>query len=106
MEEKPKQQVNAGINDTKEDLSWLDDYDEEGNYIGDGYWQKETQKKLDEEFKDELYDVIYALLNDCPNASYDMIRSALLHTYPNLNEKDMYSLYGEVKYDMKKYFAI
>lgn len=106
VEEKPKQQVNAGINDTKENLSWLDDYDEEGNYIGDGYWQKEAKKKLDEEFKDELYDVIYALLNDCPNASYDMIRSALLHTYPNLNEKDMYSLYGEVKYDMKKYFAI
>lgn len=67
----------------------------------------ETQPlELSEEIRDELYDVIYALLMDCPNASYDMIRSALLMHYENLDEKDMYSVYGEVKYDMKKYLQM
>lgn len=78
--------------------SWVDEIDEDFN---DGYYPP-----LTEEMRDELYDVIYALLNDCPNASYDMIRSAILNTYPNLSDSDIYATYGEVKYDMKKYMSM
>jgi hypothetical protein len=81
-----------------DERSWVDEIGEDFN---EGYYPP-----LTEEMRDELYDVIYALLNDCPNASYDMIRSAILNTYPDLSDSDIYATYGEVKYDMKKYMSM
>ena len=63
-------------------------------------------KQLTAAKRDELYDVIYTLLSDCPNASCDMIYSALKNTYPNLSWDDARASYYEVKYDMKKYFQM
>lgn len=87
--------------DTKNEddyTSWVDEINED--------FDDDSTVSLTEEMRDELYDVIYALLNDCPNASYDMIRSAILNTYPNLSDSDIYATYGEVKYDMKKYMSM
>ena len=79
---------------------------EEDNYLDELANDGLNTVNLSEEMRDEIYDVIYALLNDCPSASYDMIRSAILHTYPQINEKDLSAVYGEVKYDMRKYMQV
>lgn len=89
---------------------WEDEYNdyEESDWLSDFNDVDDESKPLvlTEEMRDELYDAIYSLISSCPNASYDMIRSAILNSYPNLDDKDISSLYGEVKYDIKKYFAI
>ena len=89
---------------------WEDEYnDYTENDWADDFNNQENEPdvvSLNEDMRDELYDVIFALLNDCPSASYDMIRSAVLHTYSNINEKDLYAIYGEVRYDMKKYYSM
>ena len=99
VEEKTQDNSIQKFGDYSEENDWVSeiskyDYDDDNNIV------------LSEEQRDELYDVIYSLLSDCPSASYDMIRSAILHTYPNLSEQDIYATYGEVKYDMRKYFNI
>lgn len=88
--------------------SQVGDYDDFFPDDNETSWVDEvtSQSNLSEEMRDELYDVIYALLNDCPNASCDMIYSALKQTYTNLSWDDARASYYEVKYDMKKYMAM
>ena len=81
-----------------------DEYDDLPDYGFDD--DIEDDFPLTGEIYDEVYDVIYALLSDCPSASFEMIRSALLPNYPNLTDKDIYTLYGEVKRDIKQYYPI
>ena len=86
---------------------WEDDYnDYSDNDWVDEFNKTENEVMLNEEMRDELYDVIFSLLSDCPNASCDMIYSALSHTYTNIKYNDVRSVYGEVKYDMKKYSMV
>ena len=88
------------INAKKQDEDFMD-------YSDDQSWLDEIgTSSLNDELRDELYDVIYTLLSDCPNASCDMIYSALKNTYPNLSWDDARASYYEVKYDMKKYFQM
>lgn len=86
---------------------WEDDYNDysENDWV-DEFNKSENNIMLNEEMRDELYDVIFSLLSDCPNASCDMIYSALSHTYPGIEFDDVRSVYGEVKYDMKKYSVV
>ena len=79
-------------NNNDDDASWLDEVTQPSN--------------LSQEMRDELYDIIYALLNDCPSASCDMVYSALKQTYPNLSWDDARTSYHEVRYDMKKYMSM
>ena len=113
MEENSQSMKNEGIqpffDDEKEhktDNSNLND-DDFIDYADDQSWLDEiNSSSLPEEIRDELYDVIYSLLSDCPNASCDMIYSALKNTYPNLSWDDARASYYEVKYDMKKYMLM
>lgn len=76
----------------------------EDDYDDDTSWVNEIgTSALSADMRDELYDVIFALLSDCPNASCDMIYSSLKNTYPTLSWTDARASYYEVKYDMKKY---
>ena len=89
--------------DTKEGCKVRDYTDDFIAEESDAGWVDEF---LTEEKRDEIYDLIYVLLNDCPNASCDMIRSAVKNAHPELNDKDVDALYHEVKMDMKKYFSM
>lgn len=78
--------------------------------------QKKTNKKQKQEkskesdgaevsgiSEDEIYDLMYELMMFCENATFDMIYSAIKHTYPNIkfSELILRSIYGEVKFDLK-----
>ena len=70
-------------------------------------WVDELEEKpLTEQERDELYDIIFELLNACPSASCDMVYSALLQHKHDLTWKDASAVYHEVKYDMKKYACL
>ena len=95
-----EQEKVGATNAKKQDEDFMD-------YSDDQSWLDEIgTSSLNDELRDELYDVIYTLLSDCPNASCDMIYSALKNTYPNLSWDDARASYYEVKYDMKKYFQM
>jgi len=68
----------------------------------DSWVNQMSESYLSEELRDELYDVVFSLLNDCPSASCDMVYSALKSTYTTLSWDDARAVYYEVKYDMKK----
>lgn len=104
--EKKDEVKSSGIEsffDTKENCGARDYTDDFIAEESDAGWVDEF---LTEEKRDEIYDLIYVLLNDCPNASCDMIRSAVKSTHPKLNDKDVDALYHEVKMDMKKYYSM
>lgn len=110
--EETSQVNNGGIQPFFDDESSVDanarTFEDDFNEYGDDQsWLNEIGKNtLNEEMRDELYDVIFALLSDCPNASCDMIYSALKNTYPTLSWDDARASYYEVKYDMKKCLSI